>query len=354
MIRDISQARKVQTALKESEERYAAIVNNAPEPVLIHHDGKVLFINQAAQETFGYTCREMYSTNIITYLSPESKPYIQQMIQDRENNDDILEYEANFVHKNGTLLTLIIRGTKIIYQNQSAVLIHLTDITKRKQIEQALYNANKQLNLMTNITRHDILNGVTGLLGYLELAEEDPSLFSSLSIQKTLKTITLKIQEQIEFTRDYQTIGLNEPSWQNLNTLLNGLHPPEGIALTSPACQYEVYADLLLEKVFHNLLDNSIRHGQTVTEISVSCIEESNRLKVIYTDNGIGILPQEKEIAFTSGWGKNTGYGLFLMREILAITGSTIKETGIYGQGARFEILISRENFRRIHDDPVL
>ncbi len=66
----------------------------------------------------------------------------------------------------------------------------------------------------------------------------------------------------------------------------------------------------------------------------------------MFEDDGQGISDNEKEQIFLRGYGKNTGLGLFLIREILAITGITIVENGIYGQGVRFEMTIPHEHFR--------
>jgi signal transduction histidine kinase len=67
---------------------------------------------------------------------------------------------------------------------------------------------------------------------------------------------------------------------------------------------------------------------------------------VICEDNGVGVPEEEKEKIFQREFGKHTGYGLFLAREILGITGFFIRETGIPGKGARFEILIPEGSFR--------
>jgi signal transduction histidine kinase len=77
-----------------------------------------------------------------------------------------------------------------------------------------------------------------------------------------------------------------------------------------------------------------------VTAIRFSAEEQENGLKVIYEDDGIGIPVPEKGRIFDRGYGKNTGYGLFLTREILGITGLTIEETGVLGKGCRFEITV--------------
>jgi signal transduction histidine kinase len=123
---------------------------------------------------------------------------------------------------------------------------------------------------------------------------------------------------------------------------------PEGeITISVTVEGLEVFADPLLEKVFENLIDNSRRHGERVGQISVSAMPSGPKsVAIVFGDNGIGIPEADKERIFKKGFGKNTGLGLFLSREILSITGLSIQETGVYGQGARFEILVPEGKFR--------
>ncbi|MFH0967312.1 MAG: ATP-binding protein [Methanobacteriota archaeon] len=79
----------------------------------------------------------------------------------------------------------------------------------------------------------------------------------------------------------------------------------------------------------------------------ISANELKNVLTVVWEDNGIGIAEEEKETIFERGFGKNTGLGMFLIREIFSLTGITIKENGVPGKGARFEILVPSGKFRR-------
>lgn len=103
----------------------------------------------------------------------------------------------------------------------------------------------------------------------------------------------------------------------------------------------------MLEKVFFDLLDNSLRHGGHVTDIRVFAYESDTHLIVVWEDNGTGIPENEKEQIFERGFGKNTGLGMFLVREILLLTDITIRERGVYGQGARFELMVPGGAFRR-------
>jgi len=120
----------------------------------------------------------------------------------------------------------------------------------------------------------------------------------------------------------------------------------EGIALEVEVGDLQVYADPLLEKVFYALLDNALRHGERVDRIRISCHREGTELALAVEDNGVGIPPAEKEKVFSRGMGRNTGFGLFIAREILSITGLSIRETGAFGQGARFEIRVPDGAFR--------
>ena len=101
-------------------------------------------------------------------------------------------------------------------------------------------------------------------------------------------------------------------------------------------------------QVFCNLIDNSLRHGERVSEIRLSIKKEDPDLLLIYEDNGTGVVPEEKEKIFLKGFGKHTGLGMFLIKEILSITGLTIRENGIYLQGARFEIRVPAGKFRNL------
>ena len=104
----------------------------------------------------------------------------------------------------------------------------------------------------------------------------------------------------------------------------------------------------MLKKVFSNFLDNSLRHGERVTEIRVLSAGED--LIVVWEDNGVGIAAEEKERIFEWGFGKSTGLGMFLIREILSLTSITIKETGQPGKGVQFEITVpeGHDRFTRV------
>nr|WP_280897474.1 HAMP domain-containing sensor histidine kinase [Methanolinea mesophila] len=157
------------------------------------------------------------------------------------------------------------------------------------------------------------------------------------------------IQRQIEFTRFYQDIGVEEPLWQDAGTLVKKVESQieiGGIVLENDLPGLEIFADPLIEKVFYNLVENSLRHGGHVTNIRFSFTENPGGLVLSYRDNGTGISAEDKKKLFQRGFGKHTGLGLFLSREILSITDMTIRETGEPGEGVNFEIFVPKGRYR--------
>ena len=221
--------------------------------------------------------------------------------------------------------------------------------TRLMQSKDAFELANKKLNLLSSITRHDILNQITALSAYIDLSREmvtDPEV---LRIIAKKEEVLDRIRRQITFTKEYQDIGINAPVWQDVSVLIERVRKVAenaSIQLENRIINLEVYADPLVERIFHNLVDNAMRHGGPPKTITFTCEVRDDGAVIICEDDGVGIPAQEKERIFERGFGKHTGFGLFLTREILAITKITIRESGVPGSGARFEITVPKGSYR--------
>jgi len=207
-----------------------------------------------------------------------------------------------------------------------------------------------KLQLVGSITRHDVLNQMTAIMGYNELLGmmiEDPKLKSYL--EKERQTID-KIRRQFQFAKDFQNIAVSPPRWQNIRNLATRVSEDfdlRGVKITAETGTYSVLADSELEKVFHHIFDNALRHGENVTAITISLVDSGDGGLLIVENNGAGIPAPEKGKIFERGYGKGAGWGLFLAREILAVTGMTIAETGDPEKGVRFEIRLPAGSFHR-------
>ncbi|MDO8841068.1 sensor histidine kinase KdpD, partial [Methanocalculus sp.] len=171
---------------------------------------------------------------------------------------------------------------------------------------------------------------------------------------KRIDTAAEKISAMISFTKDYEGIGAAMPVWQNLRGLIDQAtvqsQPGTPVVQNEIPGDREVFADPLILKVIENLIDNAVRHGGDITRIFFSLHEKEKNLLIICEDDGQGIVTAWKERIFDQGFGQNTGFGLTLSREILAITGITIRETGVHGKGARFEITVPDGGWRRVEE----
>ena len=107
-----------------------------------------------------------------------------------------------------------------------------------------------------------------------------------------------------------------------------------------------MFADPLIVRVFYNLIDNTLRYGVKISQVHFFLQESAEGCCIICEDDGVGVPAEEKERIFDRGFGKNTGMGLSLAREILSITNITITETGEPGKGARFVISVPRSAWR--------
>jgi K+-sensing histidine kinase KdpD len=103
----------------------------------------------------------------------------------------------------------------------------------------------------------------------------------------------------------------------------------------------------MFERVMLNLMDNALRHGHA-RRMRVEAKEEMEALLISLEDDGDGIPEAKKDDLFTRSSASSHGYGLFLTREILNMTGIQIRETGSRGRGACFEMMVPPGAWRPI------
>lgn|GEM_PF-5921356 len=354
--RDITEKLDAERKIAESEIKYRELVQNANSIIIrFGNNGNIVFFNEFGQEFFGYSEKELIEKGLLGTILEETgidgRDHREMMRELFRQPDKYVHNENWNVCRDGRKVWIAWRNRPIYEHGELTGLLSVgTDITDRRKMEEALSQANKKLNLLSSITRHDVLNLITALRGFQDISEELTPEGELRDYLKKEIAITSSIQTQIEFTKDYQDLGVAAPIWHDLNTIINhaaGKLPVKHIRITVDIPEIEVLADPLFEKVFYTLIENGIRHGERIDTISWSGYETGEGFSIVYEDNGIGIETQEKERIFIRGIGKHTGLGLFLIREILTITGLSIRETGIPGKGARFEIMIPKGAYRK-------
>lgn len=316
--------------------------------LVIDMQGRIIRLNRAACSYLGID-EEHATGKMIGQFLPASALEGVRKTRNDAGDEHLHEMSRN---SDGDLRYFEIRSIPLQRQagtESRGQMLMIRDITAQKQAEIALTEARKKIRFLSSLTRHDILNQVTGLLLHIDIAretEQDPEIRQWLKKQEES---IVNIQHQIASARDYEDLGAKPPQWMNLTGILDRIRPDleaQGIALEYPQKTIELYGDPLLERVFSNLVDNSLRHGDHVTRITIHYTTDSAGLLLVYEDNGIGIPVEVKSRLFEHTIGEKSGLGLFLTREILGITGMTIRECGMPGLGARFEIAVGPGKFR--------
>ena len=357
LIGDITELKHSEEALRESEEKLKLAIEGSGVGLW---DWRVqsgeMVINDRWAQILGYTVQEVSPVTIDTWTSlthPDDLKKSDELLQKHFSGESAdFACESRMKHKDGHWVWVLDRGM-VTERDKTGQPLRMTgthlNIAERKSAEEALRQVNRKLNLLSSLTRHDILNKVSVLLGYLDKAKalaQDTALIDYLD---RMDTSTKAIGKLVKFTRDYKDLGINPPRWIALKDCLNQVTEwiePTTFRLTLDAGEWEIYADPQVTRVFKNIFENAGIHGKHVTEIFVECIKKDRGLDVIIGDNGVGIPEELKSEIFEPGMMRNRGLGLFLAKEILSITGLTIEETGTPGKGARFEIHVPLECFR--------
>ncbi|MCK9342607.1 MAG: PAS domain S-box protein [Massilibacteroides sp.] len=361
-IRSITEQRRVEETLRETAEKMESIFRAAPTGIGMAVDGVFTEVNGRLCDITGYTREELIGRPLRLLFSGDAA-YASALQEMHAQIQKIgtCTLETRCMRKDGAIIDVLLSGTPLDPMDFSrGMTFTVLDVSERVAMEReiayhagelvrqtnSLAVANRKLNLMSSITRHDILNQLTILLGNLWFAQEagpDQNISEYLA---RVQSAADRIRRQIEFTRDYTDLGVRSPEWQRVSDAIRE-EPLHGLPVDDDAGNLVIYADPMLATVFSNLMDNTIRHGESATRVHVRYRpEENGDLTLIWEDDGAGVPAEEKERIFHRGVGKNTGLGLFLIREILGITGIRITEMGEPGNGARFEMLVPRGVYR--------
>jgi PAS domain S-box-containing protein len=306
-------------------------------------DGRYTFWNKASERIFdlgaaeviGKTDQELFSKEMISVIEKEDQDAILNHISVSNKKISNKSQGQRLIH----MIIVPIFNSENILQNILGIGEDLTEETR-----------NLKMDLIFSMTRRDILDQLSVIVNYLERAQlkTSPEAMQTF-FDKTLESVE-SIRTQMAFVRSLQDLGITSPKWQSVKKSFWDavrLIPSSDIDFLVDMDDVELYADPLLSRVFYNLLANSIQHGgDRMTRIRLDSQKSGEFLTLIYEDNGTGIPFHEKEKIFDFGYGKGTGFGLFLIREILGYTGMTITETGEPEKGARFEIIVPKGKFR--------
>ncbi len=385
-IRDITERKKAEKALKESEENFRTLVNNTLDGILIlNFEGEVITANAAVGKMFGLDLKNVAGKSITKYLAPESVP---KAIADQINvlNDKggyLSVYRA--ISASGEPFWIEGLGTKIIYQNQPANIVVIRDITARKEAEDALICAKTaaeaanrtKSEFLTNMS-HELKTPLNSIIGFSDLLKEGIAgplnekqsryaQFISTS-GKNLLNIINDILELSKAEAGEADLNLEEFSVDDsINKVISNSLPQiqkKNIKFNYNSENRDLWISAdenKFRKIISSLLSNAVKFTPAEGSIEISSRQEGNLAIITVKDTGIGIPEDDLDNIFKpfvqldpslSRIFEGTGLGLTLVKRYVEMHGGSISVESKEGKGSSFRIELPVNRKKKI--EPVL
>lgn len=318
IIRDLTRRKRDEAAFRQLSADHKAIIDHAP-AMIWYKDTKNNFIrvNPAGARAFGVPIDGIEGKSAYDLVPDLAEKYYQDDLEVINSGKPKLGIVETLTTASGEQLW--VQTDKIPLMDEqgtiTGILLFVVDITERKHAEDALALASRKLNLLSSITRHDILNQLMALKIYIELSKDAQDVQTLEKLISSEYKIADTLERQINFTREYQDLGITAPVWQNVHASIQkavSVLPMRDVTVTRDFVDCEVFADLLFDKVFYNLIDNALRYGgDAMTAIRISSSVSGGDLTLVCEDNGVGISEDYKESLFHPGFWQTYGSWTF-------------------------------------------
>ncbi len=355
ILHDITDRKRTEDALRLSEERYRTLAEDMPLFFCTFlPDGTLTYVNTALAALAGQPPEALVGRPFFEMISPADREHVRVALAGLTPDRPVETHEQSDHAPDGTPSWQ--QWTNRAFYGTDGRLVRLQavglDITDLREAEAALRRVNRTLTLVSGITRHDIDNQLAVLRGYLSLALAEEASPAVAAFLERCTAAAARIASLIRFAENWEGMGIHPPSWLDAPALVEdavrGMDTATVRVVNDLPGGLRILADPLSTRAVAGLIENALRHGGAVTTVRFSAVETGDGgLVIACEDDGAGVAADEKERIFERGYGANTGLGLSLAREALELTGIAITETGIPGEGARFELAVPPGGWRR-------
>jgi PAS domain S-box-containing protein len=356
---DITEIKKKENLLRSQERFLNKVLDTSPNLIYIYDlkENRNVYVNRELASFLGYSgeaVQAMGSRLFEVIIHPDDLRIVLQEHDRLRAAGDGEVVMVDFRLKSADGRWHWMRSRDVVFDRDAdgsvrSELGFTEDITEMVLAQESSRASERKLQLLSSITWHDMNNKLLVLQGELRLMMLD-SIGKEAERLKRCEKAAESIAAMVQFSREYQKIGAAEPIWISFGAeaarSLTSMDTA-GLGFLDHLDGMEVLADPMARNVPHNLIENTLRYGEKATKAEMCCEERDGSLLITYVDNGVGIGEEERTKLFERGAGRHTGYGLFLCREILSITGISIIENGKPGEGVRFEILVPPRAWRR-------
>jgi PAS domain S-box-containing protein len=353
--RDITERKRAGIILEETKNKYQMLIEKLEEGLTVEDpEGIITFVNPKTLECLGYTEEEIIGKHW-SFIVPE-KDLEESYIETAKRQKGISStYESRLLAKDGSIIPVIVTATSIISSTGEfqGVIVLSTDITERKHAERALRQSEEREKFLLTLLRHDIKNKIYIIRGYLDLlsksklSEEnrkliEKALITSEKSHQLLEKVGMlrdidQEDEVIKVTLDYFLQDAIEKNQDKIEE--------NKITIEYEEAAYEVLGGPLLEELFNNIIENSIKHADC-SKIKISCHERNEKIIIILEDDGVGIPKKVRDNILPGEYSgeasMDTGIGLLLIKRIAERYGGTVDIKDSILGGARIDIELNK------------
>lgn len=380
---DISERKKSEEALKESEERFRSLIDNMIEAALIiDWDGEIIFANNSAAKLVGLSDpKEGINKKVFNFLHPDyNERVMKAIVQARESITPIID-EYKIITKSGEYRWVESLGTKIIYSNRKCILVTLRDVTERKYAEIELREAKEKAEEMSKIKSnflanmsHELRTPLVGILGFAELLKENLQGTHHAEMTDRILTSANRLLDTLNLLLDLARIEAKKVDInikpckiselvESQVLLFEAVAERKNLYLKTEVVERNLYAPVdeqIFRQIMNNLINNALKYtdngGVKITVDSV--IENSNSFaRVTVEDTGIGIPENSLGLIFqefrqvSEGFNRHfegTGLGLTITKNFVEMMNGQIKVKSTVGAGSTFSVLFpSLQNYEQ-------
>jgi len=385
--RNITERKKTELALMESEEKYRNLYKNSPNAVLLtDRHGLIFDMNSSAKRILGYDRSEMIGKNYIDFnlVTPDQVLIIKRMYMDLLKGKKPKSIEFQIKKKNGNLAWIFFQNSMIKLGNEIIIESIAQDITDKKKAENLIIEENKrllELNKMKSelISRvsHELKTPITSIFGgtqillelYKDQTGSEALQFIEL-INRGGKRLKILIENLLDASRiDSDKLRLNLQKENIVEIIKSCIDDNRYLAsrrniileLNLPEVVNIKIDKIRIEQVITNLLSNAFKNTPKKGIIRIKLEEKGSAVYFKINDTGIGLTKKEMEKLFTK-FGKierygqkmdvdieGSGLGLYISKEIVDLHGGHIwVESAGRNKGSTFYIKL----FKNMNDLP--